>query len=123
MMIEMNYSSVKSVNALLSLQNQNTILTSKDRQMGGRQIFKLTFSEIVVIFFMSVAILLGLYSIAALNGCTSSHLFADLDEEDRDSMGTQTHLCFVCISNFLSGWFGPEDAITMNRILDTINLF
>ena len=81
--------------------------------------FKLTFSEIVVIFFMSVAMLLGLYSIAALIWWLHFlHLFADLDEEDREIEWALKPICALSVFLiFLSGWFGPEDAITMNRIL------
>lgn len=82
--------------------------------------FKLTFSEIVVIFFMSVAMLLGLYSIAALIWWLHflHILFADLDEEDREIEWALKPICALSVFLiFLSGWFGPEDAIIMSRIL------
>ena len=82
--------------------------------------FKLTFSEIVAIFFMSAAIVVGLYGIAVLLWWLHflHVLFANLDEEDREIEWVLKPICALSVLLiFLSGWFGPEDAITMNRIL------
>nr|BDD46368.1 hypothetical protein 2 [Alphaproteobacteria bacterium] len=82
--------------------------------------FRLTFSEIVAIVFMVVAMAFGFFSIAALVWWLYflHILFADLDEEDREIAWALKPICALSVFLiFLSGWFGPEDAITMNRIL------
>lgn len=82
--------------------------------------FKLTCSEIIAIFFMSAAMVFGLYGIAVLVWWLYflHILFADLDEEDREIQWALKPICALSVFLiFLSGWFGPEDAITMNRIL------